>query len=94
MTPGTQVSASKVQRQPIAAAPAYALNVADELKAKEAGAESVNDWIARIRTLRSSGQIDAATREIGRFRSVYGNRADALLPSDMRGIAPSDAKGQ
>ena len=94
LTPGTQALASKVQRQTAASAPAYASNATDELKAKEAGAESVDDWIARIRTLRSSGQLDAATREIVRFRSVYGDRANALLPSDLRGIAPSGVKGQ
>ena len=59
----------------------------DELKAKEAGAESVEAWIARIRDLKSHDQPDAAAKEIAKFRETYGDRADALLPEDLRNIA-------
>jgi len=64
----------------------------DELKAKQAGVESVEAWIARIRSLRSSGDLAAAEREIATFRGAFGDRADALLPRDLRGSAASDAK--
>ena len=59
----------------------------DELKAKEAGAESVEAWIARIRDLKSRDQPDAAAKEIAKFRETYGDRADALLPEDLRNVA-------
>jgi hypothetical protein len=56
----------------------------DEIKAKEAGAGSVEGWIARIRELRAGGQVDAAAKELAKFREAYGERADALLPADLR----------
>jgi hypothetical protein len=59
----------------------------DELKAKEAGAESVEAWIARIRDLKSRDQLDAAAKEMAKFRETYGARADALLPEDLRNVA-------
>jgi len=61
----------------------------DELKAKDAGVESVAAWIARIRELRASGRVDAAAVELAKFRSTFGERADALLPTDLRAIAPA-----
>jgi hypothetical protein len=45
---------------------------------------SVEDWIKLIRDLRSEGRIDEATKEIAAFRSAYGERADSLLPADLR----------
>jgi hypothetical protein len=56
----------------------------DELKAKDAGAESVQAWIARIRELKATGQVDAAAKELAKFRTTFGARAEALLPSDLR----------
>ena len=47
-------------------------------------ARSVEDWIKRIRELRSAGRIDEATKEIVAFRSAYGERAESLLPADLR----------
>jgi hypothetical protein len=61
----------------------------DERRAKQAGAESVEAWIARIRELKASGQVDAATKELEKFHTTYGERADALLPQDLRAGAPS-----
>jgi hypothetical protein len=61
----------------------------DERRAKQAGAESVEAWIARIRELKASGQVDAAAKELEKFRTTYGERADALLPQDLRAGAPS-----
>jgi hypothetical protein len=61
----------------------------DERRAKQAGAESVEAWIARIRELKASGQVAAAAKELEKFRTTYGERADALLPQDLRAGAPS-----
>jgi len=66
----------------------------DELKAKQAGAESVEAWIARIRALRASGAAAAAARELAAFRDAFGDRADALLPQDLRGVTAADGKGR
>jgi hypothetical protein len=88
VAPATAVGA--VKSRSVAAAPmrATASNL-DELKAKEAGVESVEAWIARIRELKARGQVDAAAKELERFRTTYGERADALLPQDLRaGAAP------
>jgi hypothetical protein len=92
--PALGVSSSKVEREQAGAASTTVVTSADELKAQQAGAESVAAWIARIRALKDGGQLDAAVRELARFRSAFGDRADALLPPDLRRVTPSDAKGQ
>ena len=78
------------QRRSLATAPVAVAKVSslDEIKAKEAGAGSVEGWIARIRELKASGQLDAAAKELAKFREAYGERADALLPADLRAKAP------
>jgi len=58
----------------------------DEAKAKDAGARSVEDWIKRIRELKNEGRIDEATKELTAFRAAFGERADALLPADLRAL--------
>jgi hypothetical protein len=70
-----------------AARPLAKVSARDETKAKQAGAESVEAWIARIRDLKSRDQLDAAAKEIAKFRETYGDRADALLPEDLRNVA-------
>jgi H+/Na+-translocating ferredoxin:NAD+ oxidoreductase subunit C len=66
----------------------------DDAKAKQAGAGSVEAWIARIRALKANGEAAAAARELAAFRDTYGDRADALLPRDLRGVTTPDNKGQ
>jgi hypothetical protein len=88
---------SNMQSQVMAAPqapPAGRLSDGDDARAKDAGEQSVAAWIARIRELQQNGQADAATRELARFRTTYGARANALLPPDLRTVATSDAKGQ
>ena len=56
---------------------------------------SVEDWIKLIRQLKSEGRIEEATKEVASFRSAYGERADSLLPADLRApsaAAPANAK--
>jgi len=62
---------------------------ADEAKAKDAGARSVEDWIKRIRDLRNEGRLDDAAKELAAFRVAFGERADALLPPDLRTWTPA-----
>jgi hypothetical protein len=47
---------------------------------------SVDDWVKLIRDLRSEGRFDEAARELAAFHEAYGERADALLPADLRGL--------
>jgi len=71
-------------------APTAAPKTLDALKAKEAGGESVDAWIARIRDLRARGEREAAAKELAAFRAAYGERAEALLPPDLRDGAPQN----
>jgi len=63
------------------------------VKAKEGAARSVEEWIKRIRDLKNAGRQDEAAKELAAFRNEYGERADALLPADLRAMkAPAPAK--
>jgi hypothetical protein len=61
---------------------------ADAANVAQAAARAVDDWIKRIRELRNAGRLDDAAKELAAFRSTYGERADALLPADLRQIKP------
>jgi len=85
----TETPAENVQRRALTApATLGKTTTLDELKAKEAGAPSVDAWIARIRDLRARGERDAAAKELAAFRAAYGDRASELLPPDLRDGAP------
>jgi hypothetical protein len=56
------------------------------VKAKEGAARSVEEWIKRIRDLKNAGRQDEAAKELAAFRNEYGERADALLPADLRAM--------
>lgn len=53
-------------------------------KITDASAPTVDEWIKRIRALKTAGRLDEAAKELERFRAAYGERADALLPEDLR----------
>ena len=53
-------------------------------KPKTEPPRSADDWIRLIRELRNGGRIDEASKELAAFRSAYGERADSLLPQDLR----------
>lgn len=44
----------------------------------------VDEWIRQIRRLIAEGKRDDAAKELTSFREFYKDRADALLPSDLR----------
>ena len=56
------------------------------VKAKEGAARSVEEWIKRIRDLKNAGRQDEAAKELAAFRNEYRERADALLPADLRAM--------
>ena len=59
-------------------------------KPKQAGARSVEDWIKLIRDLRAEGKLAEAAKELAAFRDAYGERADSLLPQDLRDFKPPE----
>lgn len=69
---------------------ALAMGASEAAKAKPAGARSVEDWIKLIRDLRAQGKLDEATKELAAFRAAYGERADPLLPQDLRELKPPE----
>jgi len=81
--------------RPAPAAPAAQSRVAaakiantDEANAKDAAGRSVEDWIKRIRDLKNEGRLDDAVKELAAFRVAFGERADTLLPPDLRTWTP------
>ena len=57
-------------------------------KPRQVAARSVDDWIRLIRDLRLQGKLADATKELAAFRDAYGERADSLLPPDLRELKP------
>ena len=57
-------------------------------KAKDAAGRSVEDWIKRIRELKNAERFDDTAKELAAFRAAFGERADALLPPDLRAWTP------
>lgn len=52
--------------------------------AKDASARSVDEWVALIRRLRADGKIADAAKELAAFHDMYKDRAEGLLPADLR----------
>ncbi len=55
---------------------------------KDAAPLAPDEWIKRIRRLIADGRNDDAARELAAFRRDYKDRAEALLPSDLRAFKP------
>ena len=84
--PASQQSASPASSQraraPEAAPRAEALR-SDRQKAFVAQPRTADEWIARIRTLRSDARLPDAIRALADFRAAFSD-ADARLPEDLR----------
>jgi hypothetical protein len=84
-TPAVQASGRAVRKTQVESSVAAATVAnTDEAKAKDVGALSVEDRIKRIRDLKNQGRFDDAAKELAAFRAAFGERADALLPPDLR----------
>ncbi|MEO8738120.1 MAG: hypothetical protein ABI537_00285 [Casimicrobiaceae bacterium] len=59
-----------------------------EKLAKDTVPRPADEWIKLIRKLQSEGRNDEAVKELKEFRAAYKERADALLPPDLRAIKP------
>jgi hypothetical protein len=58
--------------------------VTDLPRSKDSSARAVDEWIKLIRRLRDEGKSLEAAKELAAFRGVYKERADELLPPDLR----------
>jgi hypothetical protein len=88
VAPGVAGGALREQKQaePQSALAKDALQAAPRAKTAP---RSVEEWIKLIRQLRSEGRIEEATKEVAAFRSAYGERADSMLPADLRVLSPA-----
>jgi len=61
----------------------------DQARAKDAAApRPADEWIKLIRKLRAEGKTEEAAKELAAFRAAYKERADELLPADLRAAKP------
>ncbi len=76
------------------AAPAAAENRMAKTATGEIGREAAappptaDEWIKRMRRLIAEGKRVDAAKELASFRTAYKERADALLPADLREFKP------
>jgi hypothetical protein len=55
-------------------------------RAKDSAPRTPDEWIKLIRRLQSEGRKDDVTKELAAFRAEHKERADALLPADLRAL--------
>jgi hypothetical protein len=48
----------------------------------------VDEWVASIRRLRAEGKIADAAKELAAFHDAYKERAESLLPNDLKATQP------
>ncbi|HTR59321.1 MAG TPA: hypothetical protein VMM27_14170 [Casimicrobiaceae bacterium] len=89
---GGTVTGAPLEEKPLRAKSALAKDASEAQVQAKTQPRSVEDWIKLIRELRSAGRIDEATKEIAAFRSAYGERADSLLPADLRAFGTPAAR--
>lgn len=53
-------------------------------RAKDSAPRTPDEWIKLIRRLQSEGKKDDVAKELAAFRAEYKERADSLLPADLR----------
>ena len=89
---GGTVTGAPLEEKPLRAKSALAKDASEAQVQAKTQPRSVEDWIKLIRELRSAGRVDEATKEIAAFRSAYGERADSLLPADLRAFGTPAAR--
>ena len=81
--------AARREAAPSNGEPALAKSVRDSAAVTEAAQpRTVDEWIRLIRRLKAEGRNDLAAKELAAFRTRYQERADALLPADLREMKP------
>jgi hypothetical protein len=81
--------AARPETAPASEQPALAERTKDsETVTDEAQARTVDEWIRLIRRLKAEGRNDLAAKELAAFRARYQERAEALLPADLRATKP------
>ena len=54
----------------------------------DAPPRTADEWIKRMHRLIAEGKRVEAAKELAAFRTAYRERADALLPADLREFKP------
>jgi hypothetical protein len=81
--------AARREFAPSNAPPALAKRAQDSAAvAGEGEPRTVDEWIRLIRRLKAEGRNDLAAKELAAFRTKYQERAEALLPADLRDVKP------
>jgi hypothetical protein len=83
----TEESASGIRAARVSQAPAAApmmLAKASPQREKDAAPRTPEEWVKLMRRLQSEGRKDDVIKELAAFRAEYKERADALLPADLR----------
>ncbi|MEP6942744.1 MAG: hypothetical protein ABI981_07390 [Betaproteobacteria bacterium] len=83
--PQASADTRRAEQMQQSAAPApLAKSVVPADAVKDAPIKPPEEWIKLIRKLRNEGRNDDAARELAAFRAAYKERAEALLPADLR----------
>jgi hypothetical protein len=81
--------AARREAAPSNAQPALAKRAQDSAVAQDVPEpRTVDEWVRLIRRLKADGRNDLAAKELAAFRARYQERADALLPADLREVKP------
>lgn len=67
---------------------ALAKRASDAAELRGEAPRTVDEWIRLLRRLKIEGKSDLLARELAAFRAMYKDRADELLPADLRGTKP------
>ena len=89
---GGAVTGAPLEEKRMRAKSALAKDALEAPSQSKTEPRSVEDWIKLIRELRSAGRTDEATKELAAFRTAYGERADSLLPADLRNFGAPAAR--
>jgi hypothetical protein len=88
-SPAAGALAARREFAPSNGPPALAKRAQDSAAvAGEGEPRTVDEWIRLIRRLKAEGGNDLAAKELAAFRTKYQERAEALLPADLRDAKP------
>jgi hypothetical protein len=80
--------AARREAAPSNGEPTLAKRAHDSAAVTDEAPRTVDEWIRLIRRLKAEGRNDLAAKELAAFRTRYQERADALLPADLRDFKP------
>jgi hypothetical protein len=81
-----EAPAAQAQTAGAAAPTALAKAAPERERAKDSAPRTPDEWIKLIRRLQNEGRKEEVAKELAAFRAEYKERADALLPTDLREV--------